>query len=89
MTEFRGAVLLRAVEGLRRWRRLGKTVADRRQAIAELDALDDRTLQDIGVDRRAIGELVDAQLQAEAEAAEPRPAPARPGIGARPCTQPC
>ena len=50
-------------------------------------------LQDIGVDRRSIPELVDAQLQAEAEAAIPRPASARPGIGAqpgaRPCTQPC
>ena len=93
MTEFRGAVVPRAFEGLRRWRRQDKAVAGRRKAIAELDALDDRTLQDIGVDRRSIPELVDAQLQAEAEAAIPRPASARPGIGAqpgaRPCTQPC
>ena len=51
MTEFRGAVVPRAVEGLRRWRRRDKAVADRRKAIAELDALDDRTLHDIGVDR--------------------------------------
>lgn len=91
MTEFRGAVVLRAFEGLRRWRHRDKAVADRSKAIAELDALDDRTLQDIGVDRRSIRELVDAQLQAEAkaEAAEPRRTSARPGIGARPCTQPC
>ena len=90
MTEFRGAVVPRAVEGLRRWRRRDKAVADRRKAIAELDALDDRTLQDIGVDRRSIPELVDAQLQAEAEAANPRPGiGARPGIGVRPCPQPC
>ncbi len=96
MTEIRGAVPLRAFEGLRRWRRKSEFAASRRRAIAELDALDDRTLQDIGVNRRAIPELVDAQLRAETEAAEavnPRPASARPGngapIGARPCTQPC
>ncbi len=93
MTDIRGAVVPRAVEALRRWRRRDKAVADRRKAIAELDALDDRTLQDIGVDRRSIPELVDAQLQAEAKAAIPRPASAHPGIGARPsarpCTQPC
>ena len=89
MTEFHGAVVRGAFEGLRRWRRRDKAVANRRKAIAELDALDDRTLQDIGVDRRSIPELVDAQFQAEAEAANPRPALARPGIGARPCTQPC
>ncbi len=88
MTDIRGAVVPRAFEGLRRWRRRDKAVADRRKAIAELDALDDRTLQDIGVDRRSIPELVDAQLQAEAQTAIPHP-----GIGARPsarpCTQPC
>ncbi len=88
MTDIRGAVVPRAFEGLRRWRRRDKAVANRRKAIAELDALDDRTLQDIGVDRRSIPELVDAQLQADAEAANPRP-----GIGAwpsvQPCTQPC
>ena len=89
MTEFRGAVVPRAIEGLRRWRRQDKAVADRRKAIAELDALDNRTLQDIGVDRRSIPELVDAQLQAEAKAAIPHSAAARPGIGARPGTQPC
>jgi hypothetical protein len=60
--------------------------AYRRHAIAELDGLDDRVLQDIGVDRRAIPELVEAQLQFEAEAAEPRPGF---GFGARPCPQPC
>ena len=94
MTDVRGGLPLRTFEGLRRWRRRGKATAYRRRAIAELVALDDRTLQDIGVDRRSIPELVDAQLQAEAEAAEPRaalarPAPARPGLDARPCAQPC
>ena len=97
MTDIRGGLPQRAFEGLRRWRRRGKATACRRRAIAELDALDDRSLQDIGVDRRSIPELVDAQLQAEAEAAESRPArlaparlaparpaPARPGLGARP-----
>ncbi len=95
MTGSRGGVLLHAFEGLRRWRRRGKAIAKRRWAIAELDALDDRTLEDIGVNRRSIRELVDAQLQAEAEtgaetdAADPRPAPARPALTARPCAQPC
>lgn len=93
MTDIRGAVPLRAFEGLRRWRRKSEIAADRRKRVAELDALDDRTLQDIGVNRRAIPELVDAQLQAETEAMEPLPASARPGIdapiGARPCGQPC
>ncbi len=96
MTDIRGAAPLRAFEGLRRWRRKSELAASRHKRIAELDALDDRTLQDIGVDRRAIPELVDAQLQAETEAAaalNPRPASARPGngapIGARPCVQPC
>ena len=95
MTGIRRVVPPHAFEGLRRWRRRGKAIAKRRQAIAELDALGDRVLQDIGVNRRSIRELVDAQLQAEAEAvaaaeaAEPRPAPARPGFGPRPCSQPC
>ena len=73
-----------AVEGLRRWRRKSQMNAYRRHAIAELDGLDDRILQDIGVDRRAIPGLVDAQLQDEARAAEPQS-----GFGARPCPQPC
>ncbi len=91
MTGTHGGVLLHAFEGLRRWRRRGKAIAKRRRAMAELDALDDRTLEDIGVNRRSIRELVDAQLQAEAEAetAAPRPTPARPGPTARPCVQPC
>jgi len=72
-----------AFESLRRWRRKSEVNAYRRHAMAELDGLDDRTLQDIGVDRRAIPELVDAQLQDEAEAAP------RPGFAARPCPQPC
>ncbi len=91
MTATHGGALLHAFEGLRRWRRKSQAIAYRRHAIAELEALDDRTLEDIGVNRRSIRELVDAQLQAEAEAdtADPRPTPARPGPTARPCTQPC
>ena len=85
MTDIGGGRRLRAFEGLRRWRRKSKAIAYRRHAIAELDALDDRILQDIGVNRRSIPELVDAQLQDEAEAAEPRGA----GFAVRPCTQPC
>ncbi len=80
MTEFyRGAF-----ESLRRWRRKSQMNAYRCHATAELDSLDDRILQDIGIDRRAIPELVDAQLQVEAEAAA-----AHSGFGSRPCTQPC
>ncbi len=91
MTNIRGAVPLRAFAGLRRWRRKSELAASRRKRIAELDALDDRTLQDIGVNRRSIPELVDAQLrlEAEAEVADPRRAPGRVGFGAQPCAQPC
>ncbi len=83
-----GAVPLRAVEGLRRWHQ-------RRKAIAELGALDDRILRDIGVSRGSIRELVDAQLRFGAETGaaavtvEPRPAPVGLGFAARPCAQPC
>ena len=88
LTDIGGAVPLRALARLRRWHK-------RRKAIAELGALDDRMLKDIGVSRGAIRELVDAQLRFEAEAvaaaeaAEPRPARASPDLGARPGTQPC
>ena len=84
VTDIGGAVPLRAFEGLRRWHK-------RRKAIAELSALDDRMLKDIGVSRGAIRELVDAQLRFEAEAVapQPRPAAANFGFGARPCAQPC
>jgi uncharacterized protein YjiS (DUF1127 family) len=63
----------------------------RRERIAELDALDDHILQDIGVNRRSIPELVDARLrlEAEADAADPRRAPDRSGFRAQPCEQPC
>ncbi len=73
-----------AFESLRRWRHKSQMNAYRRHAIAELDGLNDRILQDIGVERRTIPELVDAQIQNEAGALEPRP-----GFGARPCPQPC
>jgi uncharacterized protein YjiS (DUF1127 family) len=73
-----------AVESLHRWRRKSQMNAYRRHAIAELDGLNDRILQDIGVERRSIPELVDAQIQDEAGAPEPRP-----GFGAQPCAQPC
>ncbi len=84
LTDIGGAVPLRALDGLRRWHQ-------RRKAITELSALSDRTLRDIGVSRGSIRELVDAQLRFEAAAVavERRPAPVRPGFGARPCTQPC
>ena len=92
LTDIRGAVPLRALEGLRHWH-------NRRKAIAELQSLDDRMLKDIGVSRGAIRELVDAQLRqtaatgaetgAAAVAPEPRPAPVGFGFAARPCAQPC
>ncbi len=44
------------------WRRRRRMIAARRRAIAELEGLDDSVLQDIGVNRRSIAELVDTQL---------------------------
>ncbi len=88
LTDIGGAVPLRALDGLRLWHK-------RRKAIAELGALDDRMLKDIGVSRGAIRELVDAQLRHEAEtgaaavAPGPRLAPVGLGFAARPCAQPC
>ncbi len=41
-----------------------KHAAARRQSIAQLNALDDRILQDIGIERMAITEMVDARIQA-------------------------
>lgn len=82
LSDIRGAVPLHPFAGLRRWHR-------RRRAIAELGALDDRMLKDIGISRGDIRGLVDAQFRHEAEAH--RPARARPvfGLTARPCAQPC
>jgi uncharacterized protein YjiS (DUF1127 family) len=79
---------LGAFEGLRRWRYRRQATAHRRNAIAELEALDDRVLQDIGVNRCSIPDLVDAKLQAEAGAGAATTEP-RPSFGARPCAQPC
>lgn len=57
-----------------------KRAAIRRQTIAQLAALDDRLLRDIGVERAAIPEMVDARLEGrsptwhlEALLADPRP----------------
>ena len=61
LTDIGGAVPLRALDGLRHWHQ-------RRKAIAELGALDDRMLKDIGVNRGSIRELVDAQLRFQAGA---------------------
>ncbi len=88
LTNIGGAVPLHAFARLRRWHK-------RRKAITELSTLDDRTLQDIGVSRGQIRELVDAQLRFDAEtgaetaAPEPRPAPAGVGLATQPCVQPC
>ena len=57
VTDIGGAVPLRAFQALRHWRRRGK-------AYRELNALDNRVLRDIGIDRGSIRELVDAQLEA-------------------------
>ena len=83
LTDIGGAVPLRAMVRLR-WHQ-------RRKSIAELQALNDRTLKDIGVSRGEIRDLVDAQLRFEAEALAPKPrtAPAGYGLTARPCVQPC
>ncbi len=89
LTDIGGAVPLRALEGLRHWHQ-------RRKAIAELGALSDRMLKDIGVNRGTIRELVDAQLRQTAAtgdgngaAAGRRLAPVGLGLSARPCAQPC
>ncbi len=58
LADIGGAVPLHAFEGLRRWRRRSK-------AIAELGALNSHILRDIGVSRGSIREVVDAMLQAE------------------------
>ena len=83
MTDLHAGAAPRLFEG---WRRRRNKIAARRRAIAELEGLDDSVLQDIGVNRRSIAELVDTRLQenTEVEAADPRP-----GFAARPCAQPC
>ena len=58
VTDIGGAVPLRAFRAVRHWRRRG-------QAYRELNALDNRVLKDIGIDRGSIRELVDAQLEAD------------------------
>jgi len=47
--------LARLVAGLRRWR-------DRNAALREFERLQDRDLQDIGIDRYGLRALIDAQL---------------------------
>ncbi len=90
MTDILGGLRTGAFEGWRRWRCRREAIASRRNAIAELDALDDRVLQDIGVDRRSIPDLVDAKLQAGAGAgADAEARKLRPSFGTRPCAQPC
>ena len=84
MTLIHGGLPLRAFESLRRWQRRRQAIAGRRRAIAELESLDDRVLQDIGVVRNSIPELVDTMAEDEAGASDPRP-----GFATRPCTQPC
>ena len=56
LSDIRGAVPLHAFKGLRRWQK-------RRKAIAELSALDNRMLRDIGISRGEIRDLVEAQLR--------------------------
>ncbi len=59
LTDIGGAVPLHAFEDLRRWQK-------RRKAIAELGALDDHMLRDIGISRGSIRERVDTQLRFQA-----------------------
>ena len=58
-------ILGRLTAGVRRWR-------DRNAALREFERLDDRDLQDIGVDRYGLRALIDARL-AEREARERGP----------------
>ena len=48
-------ILGRLTAGVRRWR-------DRNAALREFERLDDRDLQDIGVDRNGLRDLIDARL---------------------------
>jgi uncharacterized protein YjiS (DUF1127 family) len=50
------------------WKSDRRAARRRRKSIAAFNALDDRTLMDIGVSRCEIRELVDAQIRFEAEA---------------------
>ena len=56
LAQFSGAqVLGRLTAGLRRWR-------DRNAALRDFERLDDRDLQDLGVDRNGLRDLIDARL---------------------------
>ena len=59
-----------------------KRAATRRQTIAQLAALDDRLLRDIGIERASIPEMVDARLKDRSPAwrLESAPADPRPGF---------
>lgn len=59
-----------------------KRAATRRQTIAQLAALDDRLLRDIGIERASIPEMVDARLAGRNPTwrLEGAPADARPGF---------
>jgi uncharacterized protein YjiS (DUF1127 family) len=57
LADIGGAVPLHPFEGFRRWQK-------RRKAIVELGALDSRLLQDLGIHRSQIRDVVNAQLQA-------------------------
>ena len=59
LTDIGGAVPLHGFEGLRRWQK-------RRKAVAELSVLGDHILRDIGISRGSIREAVDAQLRFQA-----------------------
>ncbi len=92
VADIAGGTPLRGIEtGVSRLVEGSRAAHRRRAAIGELSALDDCILQDIGVNRRSIPELVDAQLRLEAEAdtADPRRTPDRPGFGVQACAQPC
>lgn len=55
-----------------------KRAAARRQTIARLSSLDDRMLQDIGIERATISELVDARMEARSPVWSLENAPADP-----------
>ena len=63
-----------AIDAVRTWRR-------RRAAIAELSRLDDRLLNDVGIDRNEIRAAVDGMLSRPSERLR-RPAPAPHAISA-------
>ncbi len=62
-----------------------KAARERRRSIDALQALDDRTLRDIGIDRSAIRSVVIERQAAAAAEAEARKRPVEWSVNLKPC----